>query len=55
MKEVIANESRGLLRRLLLMPHREPLRVLVLCTGNSARRAYELLRQRIVLMLELPA
>lgn len=37
MKEVSANESRGLLRRLLLKPHREPLRVLVLCTGNSAR------------------
>jgi arsenate reductase len=37
MKEVSANESRGLLRRLLLTPHREPLRVLVLCTGNSAR------------------
>ena len=39
MEEVSANGSEGgLLRgRLLLKPHPEALRVLVLCTGNSAR------------------
>ena len=37
MKEVSANESGRLLRGLLLMAHPRSLRVLVLCTGNSAR------------------